>query len=155
MEMRQKCVPGAMKTLILLAVNLCLITSCAPAPRSNSTAASGIQAPTGDDIQRVNAYLLLLAYQDNEVAADRLYKGQWLVLFGTAEAIRSEGDGAVIQMASSHPWKFEIRYHFDADHRIEVEKLHAGDFVEIAGLCTGRIGGIGGVEIMHCDLRSY
>ena len=75
------------------------------------------------------------------------------MVFGTAEAIRSEGDGAVIQMAGSNPWKFDIRYHFDADRRIEVEKLHASDFVEIAGLCTGRIGSIGGVEIVHCALR--
>jgi hypothetical protein len=94
----------------------------------------------------------MLAYRDNELAADRQYKGRWLSSVVSIASIRNEGDGAVIELEVEHPevWGFSARYHFDAGHKAEVEHLHVGGAATIVGLCNGRSDYL---EMLHCAVR--
>jgi hypothetical protein len=96
-------------------------------------------APTKDPAESaisVSADELLAAYKDNEVAADKKYKGKMLLVEGVVDSIGKDiFDNVYVTLGGS----FE-NVHCTFDKQTEIDKvaeLHQGDSIKILGKCTG------------------
>lgn len=134
---------------VLLAVIITLLSpkddSPASIPSQNETSAtptsvSPSPSPTIEYIE-ITATELIIAYDENEIAADNKYKNQMLKVSGTVGSIgkdilldtpyvtlKYEGEGYIFSSA---------QFFFDKNNTDDIAELREGDTVMIIGKCDG------------------
>lgn len=90
----------------------------------------------------VDAIGLMALYENNGVEADRLVKGEWLIITGEIHHIGKDVLGNRYVALVSHPPDkhsvFEVQCFFKAKHDAALAKLSPGEECRIRGRCQGR-----------------
>jgi len=92
---------------------------------------------------------LISAYEGNEVAADRRYKGQSLVVSGVVDNVGKDIINTMyVALKGEGVWGVQCM--FDDSHENQLAGLSKGDRVTLTGTCQGKMGN---VILRDCDLR--
>jgi hypothetical protein len=128
-------------------------------PKSGGDRPASSDSPPGDEstaqsYTAVTATELIIAYEANEVAADRSYKGKWLAVTGTVESIGTSGSKTFVRLSNDEDsWSLTDTQCFIAAESIDaVAELVKGDTVTFLGKCNGL--GLFDVEVTDCILDS-
>jgi len=119
-----------------------------PAPPARAKAAPA--APAAAPIV-VSARALERAYNDNEVAADELYKGKTLRVEGTIESINKDIAGGVVIIFRS-PSITGAHCHLGDKAPPEITKLRRGRKARVVGVGAGTFMG---PQLNDCRLEAY
>lgn len=117
-------------------------------PNNNAVSAvsAPIEAPAAPEpvvpeLEKVTARQIFEAYQNNEVAADRMYKGQMLEVTGTISGIDSDfSDDAVVKLATSNQF-MDVMAKGDDDFNNAAAQLSKGQKVKLQCVGGGEIAG--------------
>lgn len=116
--------------------------SAPPSSPSSSSSAPGSTPPPATLV--VEASALVKAYEDNEVAADNLYKGKFLEITGTINTIGKDIlDDMYVSLRSGRELEiFGVQCFFAEEHKSQLAALKKGQQVKIIGRCDGKFGNI-------------
>lgn len=89
----------------------------------------------------ITAKALFNQYEENELQADKQFKGRLLAVTGTVDSVRVRSGKVTVCLKSC------VRCEFADARRPEFAELQQGDLVTITGICKGSMIG---VEIVNC-----
>jgi len=139
-----------MKSLAILfaAASICL-TSCGNSSKPDSAAGS-TEEKTAESATQVSAKEYSKKYQENEVAADNLYKGKKIAISGIVESINKDmADDAYISLTGDGEISMGVQCHLtDAQKAATVKK---GSEITIVGTGDGMIIGI--PQVKECVIQ--
>jgi hypothetical protein len=94
---------------------------------------------TAEEVISITADKLSEAYEENEIAADKRYKGKILKVTGVVESIDQGWFGGItVKLSVGGDWDFNtIDCSFDSEHEDAIAELKTGERVEIIGECDG------------------
>ena len=99
----------------------------------------------------VTATELISDYAANELAADKEYKGQTIVVEGRIDSISKEETGVLVVVLQGRDYSLtDIRCHFPSSSEESLLKLQGGQMVTIKGRCIGK--GLFGIFLVGCSL---
>lgn len=98
----------------------------------------------------LDAQYLMSAYEENEVAADSLYKGQTIIISGQIDDIGKDILDAPYVMVGRGDGLFGVQCMFDKRHEGALGRLRKGMGVRIQGKVSGKLGS---VLLRDCQLR--
>jgi hypothetical protein len=111
-----------------------------------------LEEPKTEPIPKVTAKELWVAYDSNELAADKKYKDKKLILTGIIQNIGKDiVDTAYITLETDNSFQ-SVQCMFGKDEEEYLEILSKGQKVEVIGTCNGATI-TGGVLMVHCKLN--
>ena len=101
----------------------------------------------------ISASELINAYKENEVKADKIYKGRIVEVNGIVDKIDSDiSDKAVIRLSDGDEFSFyNISCYIDNDNQDKACELKKGQNVTIVGVADGEI--VGEPSIKDCKIK--
>jgi hypothetical protein len=121
-----------------------------PTPRPTPTPTP---IPTPISYIQVTATELLTAYDENEVAANTLYKGKWLEITGTIDDISVTFGITSVDLKNDKKYSFTDVYcsfGFNSNNDSDFATIKKGDVVTIRGRCDGLLLNIS-IQVYECS----
>jgi hypothetical protein len=108
--------------------------------------------PTGKrtSLQSMYADFLFHKYEDNEIAADQKYKGNYYVVFGTIENISREVLGNPYLVLGKTGPSGGVKCLFEKNYESAISRLSKGETARVVGEVAGRSSGM--VILRNCEL---
>jgi predicted nucleic acid-binding Zn ribbon protein len=116
-------------------------TATATATQSSAATEKATEAPAKPAIEyiEISATELIDAYDANEVAADKKYKGQWLSVSGTVKSIGVTLGSTYVTLVKDGEWSLtDVQCFVTKDTIDAVSELLEGDIVTFQGKCGGK-----------------
>jgi hypothetical protein len=86
----------------------------------------------------LNARELVMAYDQNEVAADRSYKGKTIVVEGSVDRVGKDIlDTMYVSLSGPENSFRSVQCLFEDEHEAQLSNLHPGQRVQVVGRCDG------------------
>ena len=138
-----------MKSLAIVFVASIYLTSCGESSSKTDAAATSEQK-TEEQSLPVSSKEYYKKYQENEVAADNLYKGKKLAITGTVESVSKDiADDVYVSLAGDGEISLGVQCHLsDAGKAASVKK---GSSITIVGTGEGMILGI--PQVKDCAIQ--
>ena len=157
--MKEKKKGGLLKNTLIGFAILVFIGALLPSndttPSQSNTPSSNVQTssqtPEREYIQ-ITATELLEAYDANGVAADELYRNQYLEITGTVGSIDKDIlDNAYITLTNDNDRYaiISVQCYFSKSSLQQISTLSSGDIVTVRGVCEG---GTFNVVIEKCEI---
>ena len=118
----------------------------APAP----TAVPPTATPVQPDVE-VTVEQLLKAYEANELAADRVYKGKLAAITGTVESVNEMLGQRFVILKPDYLSISGVRCYFEREHVEQLVKLKAEQVITLQGKIDGY--GLARVEVEDCTVK--
>ena len=101
----------------------------------------------------ISATELINAYKENEVKADKMYKGKIVEVNGIVDAIDSDIDNkAVVRLSEGDKFSIQnVSCYIDNDNQDKACELKKGQNVTIVGVADGEI--VGRPSIIDCKIK--
>ena len=101
----------------------------------------------------ISATELINAYKENEVKADKIYKGKIVEVNGIVDGIDSDiDDKAVVRLSDGDEFSFDkVSCYIDNDNQDKACELEKGQNVTIVGKVDGEV--IGRPQIKDCKIK--
>ena len=101
----------------------------------------------------ISASELINAYKENEVKADKMYKGKIVEVNGIVDGIDSDiDDKAVVRLSDGDEFSFDkVSCYIDNDNQNKACELEKGQNVTIIGKADGEV--IGRPQIKDCKIK--
>lgn len=132
---------GASRTAVLTLRNGSgAVTSTVDRNTSSSnrqTATASTPLPTPVQAIAITAPALYAAYENNEVSADKTYKGKIVEVSGTVGSISSSFGSYSVSLKADEWGITSIECSFNKEHVDDLATLNSGDYVTIRGTCDG------------------
>lgn len=126
-----------------IAVLALIVMGCmCPKPKTDSTSSPASPAPQNQTISaETSAADLTRDYEQNELAADKRYKGKLVVVRGKISNI-AETFGNVTVQLEGHDFMHTVMCSFDDSQRDRVSSLSKGQQTQLIGTVEGSTGGL-------------
>lgn len=115
------------------------------------TAVPPTATPVLPDLE-VTVEQLLKAYEENELAADRVYKGKVAAITGTVESVNEMLGQRFVILKPDYLSISGVRCHFGREHVEQLVKLKAEQVITLQGKIDGY--GLARVEVENCMVKS-
>ena len=120
---------------------------------TNQSSVSGQTSIKNEEATAVNAIDLIVAYEENQVAADNQYKNKKLKITGIVKNIGVDAANRAYVMLEDERNQYAIlgvQCYFDKDNQDTLSELKEGDIVTITGTCEGKVVS---VSVKNCELN--
>ena len=134
--------------LASVTVENCTIKSEIPA--SDVKPASVVTSESG--VIEVTVEQLVKAYESNELAADRVYKGKLAAITGKVESVNEMLGQRFVILKPDYLSISGVRCHFEREHVEQLVKLKAEQVITVQGKIDGY--GLASVTVENCTIKS-
>lgn len=104
----------------------------------------------GKTCPRRQAGAIMSEYEANEVAADKSYKGQEIIVSGTVKEIAVSLGSPCISLLTGYPYQYILCYGLTQELAAQ---LYKGQEITVIGICRGKI--ITSIALHNCAIYNY
>lgn len=139
-----------MRTLLATLALSSLLVGCGTATHDTRPSE---QAKLSEPAISETAPLLIHEYEQNELTANKKYKGRWLRVAGYVLSIRTtDGGGAAVFLGGDYS-TIQVVCYFDGNNLVGIDQLKPGQLARVFGVCGGRAGT--NVTVRDCMLLEF
>ena len=140
--------------IVVLGIIGAIVGSQYTSPTDQGNIVSNQVESKADEAMSVNALDLIVAYEENQVSADNMYKNKQLKITGTVKSIGIDvADRAFVMLADERNEYaiLGVQCYFDKDKQDTLSQLKEGDVITLTGKCEGKVVS---VSVKNCKLNS-
>ena len=123
-------------------------------PAPTAVPPTEVPAPTATPVQpdvEVTVEQLVKAYEENELAADRVYKGKLAAITGKVESVNEMLGRRFVVLEPDYLSIIDVSCYFEREHVEQLVKLKKGQVITVQGKIDGY--GLASVTVENCTIK--